>query len=254
MRNYFRISKHIALAKHNSINTRPQIKSLISVSHNWRTFDPPTPPCTTPLSRTRAEQVYTVSRKDGRVSLLMVTDSKCILSAERMGEWVCWWSQTISACHMAGWMSVWLSEWMNEWLLKACCFCEGYFSLPLLSISRESNSVLKGCMSSARLLLSRSVCFLWHTESDVSCCLPVIPPAFLVVFASLSLPCFEAFPPQQTQLKVRTLLIMDKKNTDKISSRTLNDLSFLRQNRREWTILMISFVFLLLSCLFLFIN
>ena len=50
-------------------------------------------------------------------------------------------------------------------------------------------------------------------------------------------------PPQQTQPKVRTLLIVDKKNTWKISSRILNDLSFLRRKRREWTFLMISSVF-----------
>ena len=130
----------------------------------------------------------------------------------------------------------------NEWMRRSV-FVKGTLNLPLLSISRESNSGLKGCVSWAKTLLSRSVSGLWQTESNVSCCLPVTPPAFLVVFSSLSLSCFEAFPPQQTQPWVRTLLIVDKKNTCRISSRTLNDLSFLRQKRREWTFLMISSLF-----------
>ena len=42
-------------------------------------------------------------------------------------------------------------------MLEACCFCEGQFQPPLLSISGESNLGLKGCVLSDKILLSRSV-------------------------------------------------------------------------------------------------
>ena len=129
-------------------------------------------------------------------------------------------------------------------------------SLPLLSISRESNSGLKGCVRSAYIILSRSVSRLWWTGSNVSCCLPITPLAFLMVFSSLYLSCLGAFPPEQTQLKVRTLLMVDKnkqtkkqqqqkqkKPTSAAYPKALKGLGFLRQKRRKWTCLMISLLF-----------
>ena len=45
---------------------------------------------------------------------------------------------------------------MNE-RLRRVAFGKGALNLPLLSISRESNSGLKGCVLLDKILLSRSV-------------------------------------------------------------------------------------------------
>ena len=137
----------------------------------------------------------------------------CILSVDWMGEWGS--ASGYRQCLSCGWLNVCMAFVMNE-NLRRVAFVKGTINLPLLSISRESNSGLKGCVSSDKIFISRSVSRLWSTESKISCCLSITPPAFLMVFFSLSLSCFEAFPPQQTQPKVRTLLIVDKKNLQNI--------------------------------------
>ena len=147
-------------------------------------------------------------------------------------------------------MAFGMNECLRHIFVVFVVLCEGYsqHTIPV-NKSRVKLRSHRMCVVRQNLLQSVSKSSV-KTESDVSCCLPITPPGFLMVFSSLSLSYFEAFPPQQTQPQARTLITVDKKSTCKISSLTLNDLSFLKQKRRKWTFFMNSSVFSCQASLF----
>ena len=85
-------------------------------------------------------------------------------------------------------------------MLEACCICDGY-SQPTTPVykSRVKLRSQMMCVVGQNLIESVGKSSVIDYSSNISCCLPITPPAVLMVFSSLSLSCFEAFPPQQTQ-------------------------------------------------------
>ena len=84
-------------------------------------------------THTPGKSVHTVIRQHGRAR-------------------VCHWLQS-SACHVP--------DSINDCLSERVLFVIDTLSLPLLSVNRESNSGLRGCVSSVEIISNRSISRLW---------------------------------------------------------------------------------------------
>ena len=106
----------------------------------------------------------------------------------RIWSWVtfCEFTVSVNATRM-NWLYLWLSE-CNEYLKWAVFVLSQLTSTDPVNKSRVSSGFQMMCVVSQNY-------FEWNV---LDCCLPITPTAFVMVFSSLSLSCFEAFPPQQT--------------------------------------------------------
>ena len=109
---------------------------------------------------------------------------------------------TCCVCLPASWLCVRMAVGMYDCRYRVILL-RGILNLSMCLLSNSGHS---GCVSSVKIDLNLFVTNWWQAMSMLSCLLPTIPPAFLVVLSSLPLSCLDAFPPQQVIPKVITLL------------------------------------------------